>query len=288
MAESNEYVRKVAEEKYKYGFTTDIHTEIIDKGLNEDVIRLISSKKEEPEWLLEFRLQAYRYWLTQEEPKWGHLQMPEIDYQAISYYADPTKKKDDNGKKEIDPELMKTFDKLGIPLEERMALSGMAVDAVMDSVSVKTTFKEKLAEMKQASIEYMAKLDTTPTIKGIKEEEVSKVKMNIAGALMFNGLITNIGNAVSLLHEANSTYIVLEIDKKTPKDSVDLLVDGIYAYYKENVSDESPKYFFFKQSDYYDENSGERRYEDLSAEIFVPIRKVELPKPALPQLEKFE
>ena len=146
MAESNEYVRKVAEEKYKYGFTTDIHTEIIDKGLNEDVIRLISSKKEEPEWLLEFRLQAYRYWLTQEEPKWGHLQMPEIDYQAISYYADPTKKKDDNGKKEIDPELMKTFDKLGIPLEERLALSGMAVDAVMDSVSVKTTFKEKLAE----------------------------------------------------------------------------------------------------------------------------------------------
>lgn len=130
----------------------------------------------------------------------------------------------------------------------------------------------KLAEMKQASIGYMAKLDTTPTIKWIKEEEVSKVKMNIAGALMFNGFITNIGNAVNLLYEANPTYIVLEIDKKTPKDSVDLLVDGIYAYYKENVSDESPKYFFFKQSDYYDENSGERRYEDLSAEFFVPIR----------------
>ena len=141
----------------------------------------------------------------------------------------------------------------------------------------------KLAEMKQASIEYMAKLDTTPTIKGIKEEEVSKVKMNIAGALMFNYLITNIGNAVNLLHEANPTYVVLEFDKKAPKDSVDLLVDGIYAYYKENASDESPKYFFFKQSDYYDENSGERRYEDLSAEFFVPIREVELPKPALPQ-----
>lgn len=141
----------------------------------------------------------------------------------------------------------------------------------------------KLAEMKQASIEYMAKLDTTPTIKGIKEEEVSTVRMNIAGALMFNGFITNIGNAVNLLQEANPTYIVLEFDRKTPKDSVDLLVDGIYAYYKENASDESPKYFFFKQSDYYDENSGERRYEDLSAEFFVPIRKVELPKPALPQ-----
>ena len=146
MAESNEYVRKVAEEKYKYGFTTDVHTEIIEKGLNEDVIRLISSKKNEPEWLLEFRLEAFRYWQTQKEPKWGHLKMPEVDYQSISYYADPTKKKNDTGSKEIDPELMKTFDKLGIPLEERLALSGMAVDAVMDSVSVKTTFKEKLAE----------------------------------------------------------------------------------------------------------------------------------------------
>ena len=140
----------------------------------------------------------------------------------------------------------------------------------------------KLVEMKQASIEYMAKLDTTPTIKGIKEEEVSKVKMNIAGALMFNGLITNIGNAVSLLHEANPTYIVLEIDKKTPKDSVDLLVDGIYAYYKENVSDESPKYFFFKQSDYFDENSGERRYEDLSGEFFYPCNPA--PPQAAPQV----
>ncbi len=146
MAESNEYVRKVAEEKYKYGFTTDVHTEIIEKGLNEDVIRLISSKKNEPEWLLEFRLEAFKYWQTQKEPKWGHLKMPEVDYQSISYYADPTKKKNDTGSKEIDPELMKTFDKLGIPLEERLALSGMAVDAVMDSVSVKTTFKEKLAE----------------------------------------------------------------------------------------------------------------------------------------------
>lgn len=145
----------------------------------------------------------------------------------------------------------------------------------------------KLAEMKQVSIEYMAKLDTTPTIKGIKEEEVSKVKMNRGGALMFNGLITNTGNVVNLLHEANPTYIVLKIDRKTPKDSVDLLVDGIYAYYKENASDESPKYFFFKQSEYYDENSGERRYEDLSAEFFVPFRKAELPKP-YPRLEMSE
>lgn len=143
--EKNQLIREVAEKKYAYGFITDVHTEIIEKGLNEEVIRLISAKKEEPEWLLEFRLKAYRHWLTQEQPTWAHVNLPPIDYQEISYYADPTKKKKE-GPKEIDPELMKTFDKLGIPLEERMALSGVAVDAVMDSVSVKTTFKEKLSE----------------------------------------------------------------------------------------------------------------------------------------------
>lgn len=142
----NDYVRIVTEEKYKYGFTTDVHTEVIDRGLNEDVVRLISEKKGEPEWLLDFRLKAYRHWIKMTMPTWAHLCIPEIDYQAISYYADPTKKSKDEGKKEIDPELMKTFDKLGIPLEERMALAGLAVDAVMDSVSVKTTFKEQLKE----------------------------------------------------------------------------------------------------------------------------------------------
>ncbi len=147
MEEQNTFVRSVAEKKYEHGFTTDVQTEIIDKGLNEEVVRLISQKKGEPEWMLDFRLKAFRYWLTQQQPEWGHLKMPVIDYQAISYYADPTagaKKKEEN--KELDPELMKTFEKLGIPLEERLALSGTAVDAVMDSVSVKTTFKEKLSE----------------------------------------------------------------------------------------------------------------------------------------------
>ena len=147
--EKNRFVREVAQKKYEYGFTTDVQTEIIDRGLNEDVVRLISAKKEEPDWLLEFRLKAFRYWQTQQQPSWGHLTLPEIDYQAISYYADPTKGMKKDGPKsldEIDPELMKTFDKLGIPLEERLALSGTAVDAVMDSVSVKTTFKEKLSE----------------------------------------------------------------------------------------------------------------------------------------------
>lgn len=141
---NNEFVKQVAEQKYEFGFTTDIHTDIIEKGLDENIIRLISKKKGEPQWLLDFRLTAFNYWETLQEPKWGHVHVPEIDYQAISYYADPLAKKPEN--KEIDPELMKTFDKLGIPLEERLALSGTAVDAIMDSVSVKTTFKEKLAE----------------------------------------------------------------------------------------------------------------------------------------------
>lgn len=143
---NNEFVRQVAEQKYEFGFTTDVHTEIIDKGLDESVVCLISAKKNEPEWMLEFRLKAFRHWKSMRQPEWGHLHLPEIDYQDISYYADPMAKKADDGKKEIDPELMKTFDKLGIPLEERLALSGVAVDAIMDSVSVKTTFKEKLAE----------------------------------------------------------------------------------------------------------------------------------------------
>ena len=140
----NEFVKQVAEQKYEFGFTTDVHTDVIENGLNEDIVRLISKKKGEPEWMLEFRLRAYDYWKTLEQPTWGHVKLPEIDYQAISYYADPLAKKPVN--KEIDPELMKTFDKLGIPLEERLALSGVAVDAIMDSVSVKTTYKAKLAE----------------------------------------------------------------------------------------------------------------------------------------------
>ena len=142
--EPNKYVKELTQEKYKYGFTTDVQTDIIPKGLNEDVIRLISAKKGEPEWLLDFRLKAYRYWLSMKMPHWGHVDIPEIDYQGISYYADPTKKT--KGPEEVDPELIKTFNKLGIPLHEQRQLTGMAVDAVMDSVSVKTTFRQTLME----------------------------------------------------------------------------------------------------------------------------------------------
>ncbi len=138
---------EVTGNEYKYGFVTDIETEIIPKGLNEDVVRLISAKKGEPEWLLEYRLKAFEYWKTLKVPTWAHLALPEIDFQDISYYAAPKTKEGPKSMDEVDPELVKTFNKLGIPLEEQMMLSGMAVDAVMDSVSVKTTFKEKLAEL---------------------------------------------------------------------------------------------------------------------------------------------
>lgn len=151
MSEKNEYVKQVAEQKYEYGFTTDVHTEIIPVGLTEEVVRLISAKKGEPDWMLEFRLKAFRHWLTLKQPTWAHVNVPPIDYQGISYYADPLAKKPVN--KEIDPELEKTFDKLGIPLEERLALSGTAVDAIMDSVSVKTTYKD---ELKKKGIIFMS------------------------------------------------------------------------------------------------------------------------------------
>ncbi|TLX76153.1 Fe-S cluster assembly protein SufB [Labilibacter sediminis] len=147
MAEDQDKIlEEVTGNEYKYGFTTDIETETIPKGLNEDVVRLISKKKNEPEWMLEFRLKAFRHWQGMKSPDWAKLNIPEIDFQDIIYYAAPKQKPKLDSMDEVDPELKATFDKLGIPLEEQKVLSGVAVDAVMDSVSVKTTFKETLAE----------------------------------------------------------------------------------------------------------------------------------------------
>ena len=141
----DENIKDIVNKEYEYGFVTEVETETIPKGLNEEVIRFISAKKQEPEWLLEFRLKAYHKWLTMTPPTWAYLKIPDIDFQNISYYAAPKKKSTEP--KELDPEIQKTFDKLGIPLEERQALAGnIAFDAVMDSVSVKTTFKDTLAE----------------------------------------------------------------------------------------------------------------------------------------------
>jgi len=147
MSSDTHNVEEFVNKEYEHGFVTDINTDTVLPGLNEDVIRFISKKKNEPDWLLEWRLEAYRQWLTMEEPKWAHVNYNPIDYQAISYYSAP--KSPDDGPKsldEVDPKLLETYEKLGIPLQEQKMLAGVAVDAVFDSVSVATTFKEKLAE----------------------------------------------------------------------------------------------------------------------------------------------
>jgi len=134
----------ISQEDYKYGFVTDVETDTLPKGLNEDIVRAISAKKEEPEFMLEFRLKAYRKWLEMEEPHWVNVSYPKIDYQNICYYSAPKKKPKLNSLDEVDPEVLKTFERLGIPLDEQMRLSNVAVDMVFDSVSIGTTFKKKL------------------------------------------------------------------------------------------------------------------------------------------------
>ena len=141
---ANEIIENITEGEYKYGFVSDIDIEEFPRGLNEDVIRLISKRKNEPEWLLDFRLKAYRKWITLEQPDWAHLNFEKPNYQDIIYLAIPKKKKELSSLDEVDPELLKTFDKLGISLNEQKALAGVAVDAVIDSISVKTTFSETL------------------------------------------------------------------------------------------------------------------------------------------------
>src|SRR5262245_8584533 len=147
MTTATNAIEEFASKEYRWGFVTDIEAETVPKGLNEDIIRLISAKKREPEWLLEWRLKAYRHWLTMQEPTWSNVHYRTPDYQDIIYYAAPKPKAQLNSLDEVDPELLKTFEKLGIPLEEQKILSGVAVDAVFDSVSVATTFKDKLAEL---------------------------------------------------------------------------------------------------------------------------------------------
>ncbi|HCX98596.1 MAG TPA: Fe-S cluster assembly protein SufB [Bacteroidales bacterium] len=144
--DQDKIIDEVTNSEYKYGFYTDIETETIPKGLNEDVVRIISQKKDEPEWMLEFRLKAFRHWQQMEMPNWAHLNIPEIDYQDMIYYAAPKQKPKLDSLDEVDPQLLDTFNRLGIPLEEQKMLTGVAVDAVMDSISVKTTFRESLAE----------------------------------------------------------------------------------------------------------------------------------------------
>ena len=147
MSDEKKQIEKLTSQEYKYGFVTDIETDELPLGLNEDIIHAISRKKNEPEFLTEWRLKAYRHWLKMEEPHWAKVKYPPIDYQAIRYYSAPKNKPKYNSLDEVDPKLLETYKKLGIPLEEQKVLAGVAVDAVFDSVSVATTFKEKLSEL---------------------------------------------------------------------------------------------------------------------------------------------
>lgn len=147
MSDSMQTLEKHTQSEYKYGFTSDIESDILPKGLNEDIVKAISAKKQEPEFMLEWRLKAFRQWEQMREPSWPNVDYPPIDYQDIIYYAAPKPKKQLESLDEVDPELLRTFERLGIPLEEQKMLSGVAVDAVLDSVSVKTTYKEKLGEL---------------------------------------------------------------------------------------------------------------------------------------------
>jgi Fe-S cluster assembly protein SufB len=146
MTSSAKQMDELVSKGYEHGFVTDIDTEVIPPGLNEDVIRFISARKQEPDWVLEYRLKAYRHWLTMDEPEWASVHHPKIDFQAISYFAAPKQKETLNSLDEVDPELLRTYEKLGIPIEEQKALAGVAVDAVFDSVSVATTFRKNLAD----------------------------------------------------------------------------------------------------------------------------------------------
>ncbi|MBN1441890.1 MAG: Fe-S cluster assembly protein SufB [Planctomycetes bacterium] len=147
MPSSNESIRELADRDYKYGFVSNIEADTVPKGLDENIIRMISARKQEPEFLLEWRLKSYRHWLTMKEPRWPNIKYADIDYQDLIYYAAPKPTKQLQGLDEVDPELLRTFEKLGISLEEQKRLAGVAVDAVFDSVSVATTFKVKLAEL---------------------------------------------------------------------------------------------------------------------------------------------
>ncbi|HPD54908.1 MAG TPA: Fe-S cluster assembly protein SufB, partial [Bacteroidia bacterium] len=147
MSEDQKILDDLAQSEYKWGFVSNIESETAPKGLSEDIVRFISMKKNEPEWLLEWRLKAFRHWQTMVEPTWPNVHYPTIDFQDIIYYSAPKQKKQLNSLDELDPEIKSTFDKLGISLEEQKRLAGVAVDAVIDSVSVKTTFRETLAEL---------------------------------------------------------------------------------------------------------------------------------------------
>jgi Fe-S cluster assembly protein SufB len=238
-------IELLANQEYKYGFVSDIETESIPKGLGEDTVRLISAKKDEPEWMLEFRLKAYRYWLTMEEPKhWPNLMYPKMDYQDITYYSAPKQKTEKKSLDEVDPELLRTFEKLGIPLTEQKQLAGVAVDAVFDSVSVATTYKEKLKKFGVIFCSFSEALREYPDL--IKKYLGSVVPTNdnyfaaLNSAVFSDGSFVFVPKGVRCPMELSTYFRINTQDSGQFERTLIIAEEGAYVSYLEGCT--APKF----------------------------------------------
>ena len=225
MVATTETIKKVKEStsKYKYGFSTNVEVEKSPKGLNEGIIKFISSKKGEPNWLLEWRIKAYNKWLKMEKPLWANVNFPEINFQDIYYYAAPKTKKKLNSLDEVDPEILKTYEKLGIPLNEQKMLAGVvAVDAVFDSVSVATTFREKLSESGKYALKHGLRLSFHPGPFNILSSPTEKVVLNTINDLSTHG-------SVSIPRDRNLAKATCLTRSKKKHDQAYLTIKAIWV-----------------------------------------------------------
>jgi Fe-S cluster assembly protein SufB len=236
----DDILKEVTSSEYKYGFVTDIDSDKAPKGLNEDIIRFISAKKEEPEWLLEWRLKAFRHWLTLTEPNWAHIKYPKPDFQDIIYYSAPKKKKELDSLDEVDPELLDTFKKLGISIDEQKRLTGVAVDVVMDSVSVKTTFQDKLGELGIIFCSFSEAVKNHPEL--IKKYMGSVVPMNdnfyatLNSAVFTDGSFCYIPEGVKCPMELSTYFRINEANTGQFERTLVIAEKGSYVSYLEGCT----------------------------------------------------
>ncbi len=240
MSTETREVEELANREYKWGFVTDVESESIPKGLNEDVIRLISAKKNEPEWLLEWRLKAFRHWQTLVEPRWPNVTYAKIDYQDIVYYSAPRQKKQLQSLDEVDPEILRTYEKLGIPLREQEWLAGVAVDAVFDSVSVATTFKEKLRELGIIFCSFSEAVQEHPEL--VKKYLGSVVPANdnffaaLNSAVFSDGSFCYIPKGVRCPMELSTYFRINAIDTGQFERTLIVAEEGAYVSYLEGCT----------------------------------------------------
>src|SRR6266576_114552 len=238
MSTATSTIQELANREYKYGFVTDVEADALPRGLSEDIVRLISVKKKEPDWLLEWRLKAYRYWLTMEEPRWWpNLKIAPIDYQDSVYYSAPKPKKKLNSLDEVDPEMRATFEKLGISLDEQKRLTGVAVDAVFDSVSVATTFRGKLAEMGVIFCSFSEAVQTHPEL--VKKYLGSVVPYNdnyfatLNSAVFSDGSFAYIPKGVRCPMELSTYFRINARDTGQFERTLIIADEGAYVSYLE-------------------------------------------------------